>query len=32
LDSSVDQECYACHWILCRCGGCGCGFYAWHAA
>jgi hypothetical protein len=32
LDSAVDLECYSCHWILCRCGGCGCGSYRWHAA
>jgi hypothetical protein len=25
LDNSVDVECAACHWILCRCGACGCG-------
>jgi hypothetical protein len=29
LDSEVDLQCYACGWILCRCGGCGCGFYDW---
>lgn len=24
LDNSVDLECSACSWILCRCGVCGC--------
>ncbi|MFY4730890.1 hypothetical protein [Nitrospira sp. BLG_2] len=32
LDSAVDPECSVCHWILCRCGACGCGYYGWHAA
>src|SRR6185503_3324411 len=32
LDSTVDLQCYACNWILCRCGGCGCGFYEWAVA
>ena len=27
-DSKTDSECSACHWILCRCGACGCG-YVW---
>lgn len=26
LDSSVDKQCVACGWILCRCGACGCGY------
>jgi len=26
LDSTVDKECVACGWILCRCGACGCGY------
>ena len=25
LDNSIDVECNACGWILCGCGGCGCG-------
>lgn len=25
LDSTIDLECIACHWILCQCGACGCG-------
>lgn len=25
LDSTVDYECSACGWIICRCGACGCG-------
>lgn len=26
LDNSVNFECSACAWILCRCGACGCGY------
>ena len=26
LDNTVDKECVACGWILCRCGACGCGY------
>ena len=26
LGSATDLECYACHWILCRCGACGCAY------
>jgi len=26
LDSWVDVECAACHWLLCVCGACGCGY------
>ena len=26
LDNSVDIECVACDWILCKCGACGCGY------
>lgn len=26
LDTTVDFECVACDWILCRCGACGCGY------
>lgn len=26
LDNTVDVECKACGWILCRCGACGCGY------
>jgi hypothetical protein len=26
LDSSMDLECKACNWILCKCGACGCGY------
>jgi len=26
LDSDVDVECTRCHWIICSCGACGCGF------
>lgn len=31
LDSRVDLECYGCHWILCQCGACGCGYHGWNA-
>lgn len=27
LDNSIDLECVACGWIICKCGACGCG---WH--
>ena len=26
LDSKVFLECSACHWIICGCGACGCGY------
>lgn len=26
LDNAIDIECNACHWILCICGACGCGY------
>ena len=26
LDNTIDLECVACGWILCRCGACGCGY------
>jgi hypothetical protein len=26
LDNSVELECVACNWILCKCGACGCGY------
>ena len=26
LDNSIDIECVACNWILCKCGACGCGY------
>ena len=28
LDNSIDIECIACGWILCKCGACGCGYSA----
>jgi hypothetical protein len=28
LDNSVDLECAACGWIVCRCGACGCAYDA----
>lgn len=26
LDNAIDTECNACHWIVCSCGACGCGY------
>ncbi len=26
VDNSINLECIACGWILCKCGACGCGF------
>lgn len=26
IDNSIDYECNACCWILCRCGACGCAY------
>ena len=26
LDNAVDLECNLCHWVICHCGACGCGW------
>jgi hypothetical protein len=26
LDNAIDTECNTCHWIVCGCGACGCGY------
>lgn len=26
LDNTIDIECKACGWIICKCGACGCGY------
>jgi PP-loop superfamily ATP-utilizing enzyme len=26
LDSEIDIQCALCHWIICLCGACGCGY------
>ena len=26
LDNSIHLECNICHWIICKCGACGCGY------
>jgi len=26
LDNNINIECNACHWIICECGACGCGY------
>ncbi len=26
LDNLIDAECNGCYWIICFCGGCGCGY------
>ena len=27
LDNNINIECNACHWIICECGACGCGYW-----
>jgi len=28
LDSQLNLQCGSCHWLICQCGACGCGYYA----
>ena len=28
LDSQLNLQCGSCHWLVCQCGACGCGYYA----
>lgn len=25
LSSTIHEECSVCHWLICKCGTCGCG-------